>query len=160
MADTQTPSSHISIQPILVVEDSDADFEAFKRVTNKLSIKNPIYRCSNGDEALDFLYHAGEYTKAETAPRPAVILMDLNLPGTDGRDLIEQLKKDQDLKLIPMIVLTTSANPKDIEICYQYGVNSYMLKPIGTKALMKTIQDFFHYWFEAVVLPHGLYSGS
>ena len=154
MTDTQILSQQNFLPSLLVVEDSDADFEAFIRVIRQLSIKNPIYRCSNGDEALDFLYHAGEYREEATAPRPAVILMDLNLPGTDGRDLIQQLKQDEKLKSIPLVVLTTSSNPKDVEICYQYGVNSYMVKPMGIQTLKKILHDFFNYWFESVVLPN------
>lgn len=142
-----------STQPLLAVEDSDEDFEAFGRMLQKASIPNPIYRCTDGDEALDFLYHTGQYVDSVTAPRPGIILLDLNLPGTDGRQVLEQIKQDKDLKSIPVVVFTTSSNPKDIEVCYQYGVNGYILKPIDIKQLMRTIQVLIDYWFEAVVLP-------
>jgi CheY-like chemotaxis protein len=140
-------------QPLLVVEDSDEDFEAFGRMMQKSSVSNPIYRCTDGDDALNFLYHTGKYVDSEKAPRPAIILLDLNLPGTDGREVLEQIKQDKNLKTIPVVVFTTSSNPKDIEICYQYGVNGYILKPIDINKLMRTLQVFIEYWFESVILP-------
>ena len=140
-------------QPLLVIEDSDEDFEALVRILRNSSISNPIYRCTDGDDALDFLYHTGEYVDSARAPRPAIILLDLNLPGTDGREVLEQIKKDEELKTIPVVVFTTSSNPKDIEVCYRYGVNGYIVKPIDIKKLMKTLQVFIDYWFESVILP-------
>jgi CheY-like chemotaxis protein len=142
-------------QPLLVIEDSDEDFEALQRMMRKWPLANPIYRCMDGDEALDFLYHTDQYIDSTKAPRPALILLDLNLPGTDGREVLEQIKQDDTLKSIPVVVFTTSSNPKDIETCYRYGVNGYILKPININKLMRTIQLFIDYWFEAVVLPDG-----
>ncbi|HEY9740011.1 MAG TPA: response regulator [Coleofasciculaceae cyanobacterium] len=150
-------------QPLLVIEDSDEDFEAFGRILRQSSIANPIYRCTDGDEALDFLYHTGEYIDSTKAPRPTIILLDLNLPGTDGREVLEQIKEDEELKIIPVVVFTTSSNPKDIETCYRHGVNGYILKPIDIKKLMKAVQVFIDYWFETVILPDyqgGRYDGK
>ena len=138
---------------LLIIEDSDEDFEAFGRIMRKSAVVVPIYRCTDGDDALDFLYHTGEYTDLERAPRPAIILLDLNLPGTDGRDVLKQIKRDDNLKIIPTVVFTTSSNPRDIEVCYQHGVNGYILKPIDINKLMRTLQVFIDYWFEAVILP-------
>ncbi|AFY47371.1 response regulator containing a CheY-like receiver domain and an HTH DNA-binding domain [Nostoc sp. PCC 7524] len=143
-------------QPLLVIEDSDEDFEALWRIMQKETVLNPIFRCRDGDEALDFLYHTGDYSDPKTAPRPSIILLDLNLPGTDGREVIAQIKQDQDLKSIPIVVLTTSSNPKDIEICYRYCIASYILKPIDINRLVKTIQTFLIYWLDIVILPDAL----
>jgi CheY-like chemotaxis protein len=142
-------------QPLLVIEDSDEDFEAFGRIIQKSQPSNSIYRCSDGDEALDFLYHAGDYVDATISPRPSIILLDLNLPGTDGREVLAQIKQDEKLRTIPVVVFTTSSNPKDIETCYKYGVNGYIIKPIDVAKLKKTIQALVDYWFEAVILPEG-----
>ena len=142
-------------QPLLLVEDSDEDFEAFGRIIRKSAVTHPIYRCSDGDEALDFLYKTGEYANFTQTPRPAIIVLDLNLPGTDGREVLAQIKQDEDLKTIPVVVFTTSSNPKDIESCYRNGVNGYIIKPIDVTKLRKTIQILIDYWFEAVVLPDG-----
>lgn len=141
-------------QSFLVVEDSDEDFFAFERIVRKLSVTQPIYRCFDGDEALDFLYHRGQYADSEEAPRPSIILLDLNLPGIDGRDVLAQIKQDSDLNIIPVVVFTTSSNPKDVEICYQQGVNSYIIKPINVNKLMRTIELLIEYWFEANTLPN------
>lgn len=141
-------------QPFLIVEDSDEDFFAFERIVRKFSVTQPIYRCSDGDEALDFLYHRGQYADSEEAPRPSMILLDLNLPGIDGRDVLAQIKQDTNLNIIPVVVFTTSSNPKDVEICYQQGANSYIIKPINVNKLMRTIQLLIEYWFEANTLPN------
>ncbi|WP_414581947.1 response regulator [Scytonema sp. PCC 10023] len=140
---------------ILLVEDSDEDFAAFSRMLWEAAFFNPVYRTCDGDDALDYLYHQGEYADPATSPRPAIILIDLNLPGTDGREVIEQVKQDEALKSIPIVVFTTSSSPKDIKSCYQYGVNCYMLKPIGVEALRKTVRIFLDYWFKTAVLPNS-----
>jgi CheY-like chemotaxis protein len=133
--------------PLLIVEDSDEDFEAFLRGWRKSGVSNPIYRCENGDEALDFLFHHGKYVDNTSYPCPGLILLDLNLPGTDGREVLMEIKRDADLKNIPVVVFTTSANPKDLEICYQNGANSYIVKPIDIQALLNTVQVLVEYWF-------------
>ncbi|MGK7901270.1 MAG: response regulator [Hormoscilla sp.] len=138
---------------ILVVEDSDEDFTAFTRIMQELDSPHQITRVEDGDEVLDYLYHEGAYADPKTAPRPAIILMDLNLPGTDGREVIQQVKQDDRLKDIPIVAFTTSSKARDIEDCYNYGVNSYMLKPMGVTLLRETIRELFDYWFKYAVLP-------
>ena len=139
--------------PLLIVEDSDEDFEAFRRFIRRAKISNPVYRCVDGEDALDFLYRQGDYQDNAQAPRPSIILLDLNLPGTDGREVLEQIKQDDKLKTIPVIVFTTSSNPKDIETCYRFGVNSYVLKPINVDKSKEVMQSIVDYWFNIVVLP-------
>lgn len=141
-------------QPILIVEDSDEDFEAVGRMLRKSSVSNPIFRCTDGDDAIDFLYRKGVYADPQKAPRPALILLDLNLPGTDGREVVEQIKHDEDLKIIPVIVFTTSANPKDVEVCYKNGVNSYIIKPIDLNQFLELMRVVIDYWFKAIILPN------
>lgn len=138
---------------LIIVEDSNEDFEAFFRLMKSANFPHPISRYIDGDDILDFLYYKGEYTNREKTPYPTLIVMDLNLPGTDGREVIAILKQDPELKVIPIVALTTSSNPIDIQTCYQYGVNSYLQKPIGTLAFKKLVQDFKSYWFDAVILP-------
>jgi two-component system response regulator len=82
-----------------------------------------------------------------------VILLDLNLPGTDGRDLLLEIKNDERLKLIPVVVLTTSADERDIEMCYRAGANSYMKMPVDLGGFVTAIQRLKDYWFEIVILP-------
>ncbi|MCX7593916.1 MAG: response regulator [Fischerella sp.] len=140
-------------EPLLIAEDSDEDFELLQLLMQQMQVQNPIYRCTNGDKVLDFLYQEGDYCNSDVAPRPAAILLDLNLPGTDGRDVLEQVKKDQKLKEIPIVVFTTSSNPKDIEFCYQKGANGYLIKPLDSDELEKTVQAFVDYWLEANTPP-------
>ncbi|MTJ07895.1 MULTISPECIES: response regulator [unclassified Anabaena] len=143
-------------KPFLVIEDSDEDFEAFSRVVQQQAVVNPIFRCTDGDDALDYLYRNGIYQDFNSFPLPAIILLDLNLPGTDGREVLKEIKEDEYLKTIPVIVFTTSSNPKDIEACYQYSVASYILKPIDIKRLIATIQGFINYWLDLVILPEPI----
>ncbi len=139
--------------PLLIAEDSDEDFEVLQVLMEQMDVQNPIYRCTNGDKVLDFLYKEGDYDNLDVAPRPSVILLDLNLPGTDGRDVLEQLKQDQNFKEIPIIVFTTSSNPRDVEFCYEKGANGYLIKPIDSSELEKTVQAFVNYWLQVNTPP-------
>lgn len=139
---------------MLIVEDSNEDFETIDRLLKRSRLFVPIHRCVNGDQALAFLYRTGKYTNPETAPRPGMILLDLNLPGTDGREVLRRIKQDGNLKTIPVIVFTTSNNPKDIEDCYKYGVNSYIVKPINFAQLKLDVQMLVDYWFDLTTLPN------
>lgn len=114
---------------------------------------NGIRHCQNGDEALDYLFRRNQFADPETSPRPGIILLDLNMPGTDGREVLAEIKKDVDLRTIPVIVLTTSTDERDIEACYAAGANSYVQKPVGLEGFMQAIQRLHDYWFEIVVYP-------
>lgn len=141
-------------QPLLVAEDSDEDFAVFQRFMKQLDVQNPIYRCSDGDEVLDFLYNEGDYQGQSETPRPSVILLDLNLPGLDGRELLKKIKQDESFQKIPIVIFTTSSNPKDVDLCYQRGANGYLIKPVGTPELQKTIQSFVRFWLETNIPPN------
>ncbi|QSJ18714.1 response regulator [Nostoc sp. UHCC 0702] len=148
-------------EPLLVVEDSNEDFKMLQRLMRRMAVQNPIYRCTNGDEVLEFLHQQksdresiGEaLNNSDIAPRPSVILLDLNLPGIDGRDILERLKQDRSLKEIPIVVFSTSSNPRDIEYCYQKGANGYLVKPMNAQQLQKTLKAFVDYWLEANTPP-------
>ena len=142
-------------QPILIVEDSPEDYEIAMRAFNKAGLANPIFHCEDGDEALDYLYRQGRYSDPKSSPRPGMILLDLNMPGTDGREVLIEIKNDPDLKSIPVIVLTTSNDEKDIEQCYEAGANSYICKPVEISGFFEAIRRLNDYWFEIVVLPKG-----
>jgi len=135
---------------ILIVDDSDEDYETALRGLRKAGLANPIARCVDGDDALDYLFQRGAYSEA---PRPYMILLDLNMPGTDGREVLEQIKADPKLRKIPVIVLTTSTDERDIERCYEIGANSYVQKPVDLSGFMEAIRRLKDYWFEVVVLP-------
>lgn len=153
------PSAILKGTPLLlIIEDSNEDFEAFQRFLRQSPLAISVYRCLDGDQALAFLYRTDRYTDPESAPRPGLILLDLNLPGTDGREVLRRLKQDDDLKSVPIVIFTTSNNPKDIEACYQQGVNSYIVKPMDFRLLKRSIQTLLDYWFDITILPsHSLY---
>lgn len=142
-------------QPILLVEDSPEDFEATVRALRKAGLGNPILRCVDGDDALDFLHRRGRYAEPAAAPRPGIILLDLNLPGTDGRQVLADIKADPTLRAIPVVVLTTSADDRDVERCYQAGANSYIMKPVDLEGFLKAIRRLKEFWFEVVIVPRG-----
>lgn len=147
-----------SFNPLLIAEDSDEDFEVLELLMQQMQVQNPIHRCTNGDKVLDFVYQEGAGSEQRPAQTPSVILLDLNLPGTDGREVLEQLKQDQSFKEIPIVVFTTSSNPKDIEFCYQNGANGYLIKPLDSDELERIVQAFVDYWLQTNVAPLSGYS--
>ncbi|MBE9061142.1 response regulator [cf. Phormidesmis sp. LEGE 11477] len=139
---------------LLVVEDSDEDFEALRRILLKhCELQVSLKRCYDGDEALDLLHQTGDYAETKLNKPPNLILLDLNLPGSDGRDVLRQVKQDERLKVIPIVVLTTSSNPRDIDACYRYGANSYLVKPMDVQQLKSSVCLLLNYWFEVTQLP-------
>jgi len=140
-------------QTILIVEDNDDDFFATTRAFKKADLANPVRRCTNGDQALDYLFRRGEFSDPDRAPRPGIILLDLNLPGTDGRQVLRVVKADPSLKKIPVIVLTTSRARQDIEKCYADGANSYIQKPVNLEGFVQAVTRLKEYWFEIAILP-------
>lgn len=140
---------------ILVVEDSPEDYMVIRRAFQKLNMQNYLRRCENGDKALDYLYRRGEFADPNASPRPGIILLDLNLPGTDGREVLDEIKSDAQLKHIPVIVLTTSCRDSDIDSCYSAGANSYICKPNDLNGLMAAIQRLKDYWLDTAAIPKG-----
>ena len=146
-------TSYTGQRPILIVDDSPEDFEAARHAFRKSGLANPIYHCCDGDDALDFLYRRGTYAANGRAARPGFILLDLNMPGTDGREVLQEVKSDPQLRNIPVIMLTTSSDERDIEACYGAGANSYVRKPDDLMGFFEAIEKLKDYWFEVVLLP-------
>ncbi len=146
---TRNANDHV----ILVVEDSDVDYETTRRALRAAGIEKGLRRCLDGESVLDYLYRRGEYSDPKDAPRPYLILMDLNLPGTDGRQVIEEIKNDAKLRWIPIVVLSTSSYPKDIEETYRAGVNAYIHKSIELENFFSTIKVFKEFWLQTAWLP-------
>ncbi len=144
-----------STKTILIVEDNPEDYETTIRAFKKSGLSNPTVWCEDGDQALDYLYRHNPYDNPTDSPRPSIILLDLNLPGTDGYEVLADIKKNPELASIPVIVLTTSDSPKDIDACYQAGANSYVQKPVDTQGFVAAIEKLKDYWFEIVILPNG-----
>ncbi len=140
-------------QLILIIEDSEDDYEATIRAFKKTNLHNPVFWCKSGQEAVEFLKHSGTYSDRTDIVRPGLILLDLNMPGLDGRKTLQLIKENPSLKQIPVIILTTSNDERDIEACYQIGANTYVQKPVSFDGLIEAIKRLKEYWFEIALLP-------
>jgi two-component system, response regulator len=150
-------------QLVLIVEDNEDDYEATLRALKNVQLQNPLYRCKTGHEALDFLKRQGNYKDVNVAmfDRPGLILLDLNMPGIDGRKTLQLIKEDESLRGIPVVILTTSGSEYDITSCYQTGANTYIQKPVSFDGLMDAMRQLKDYWFKIARLPaNGLSIGS
>jgi two-component system, chemotaxis family, response regulator Rcp1 len=135
---------------ILLVEDSLADIELTKLGLREGKIANHLSIVRDGDEAIAFLRREGCYADA---PRPDLILLDLNLPGKDGREVLAEIKADADLKKIPVVILTTSHAEEDVIRAYGLHANAYMTKPVGFEGFVAVVKGIGDYWFTLVRLP-------
>lgn len=141
-------------QTILVVDDSDDDYDATARALYRgRNLRNPLRRCEDGQEALDYLFRTGRYTAKADAPRPGIILLDLNMPGIDGRAVLAKIKGDGSLCSIPVIVMTNSNAKRDIDACYEMGANTYIQKPLDWQSFLEAMDRLKEYWFEIAILP-------
>jgi len=142
-----------TVRGILLIEDSPDDFEATERSFEKAGLSNPLHWCSNGQDALDYLQQRGKYADVSGVERPSLILLDLNMPGLDGRALLEIVKQDKDLRRIPVVVLTTSNDARDIDRCYELGASTYIQKPVDFDGLIRVATVIRDYWFGIALLP-------
>jgi len=144
--------------PVLVLEDSDDDFDTVLEAFRAGGHVGDVRRATSGDECLKRLRDAFDRS-AIAEDRPAVVLMDLNVPGLDGRDALRVIKKDERLRSLPVVVHTTSAHPNDLELCYSRGANAYHVKPVSYPKHLEVLQRVFGYWLKSVVLPEGVGGG-
>lgn len=147
----QTPAES---QDILIVEDNDDDFEATERaLTRSKNLSNPIARCRDGSDAWAYLNGEGRYASPQPPRKPGLILLDLNMPGLDGRQLLARMKKSADLCQIPVVVMTTSVADEDVNACYRAGANTYVRKPISWSDFSEAVTRLNEYWFQIALLP-------
>jgi len=135
---------------ILLVEDSPADVLIAREALSEAKLLNTIHVAEDGVEAMDFLYKRGKFA---STPRPDLILLDLNLPRKNGREVLAEIKADEDLKRIPVVVLTTSNAEEDILRSYNLYANCYVVKPVEFDSFVKAVQSIQHFWFSIVALP-------
>ena len=128
---------------VLVVEDNQDDVTIIQRAMRKSDVKCELYFAYDGEEALNFLQQKGE---SEDAPRPDLILLDLNLPKINGLEVLAQIKEDERIRRIPVIVLTVSTSQEDMVKAYDSGAASYMTKPVGSKDFERLIETVQEYW--------------
>lgn len=138
---------------ILLAEDDPGDQELTRRALEESRLLNQLFITSDGEETLDYLYHRGKYVDPASSPRPDLLLLDLNMPKMSGRQVLEQLNSDPDLKDITVIVLTTSRQEADIVSSYELGCKSFITKPVGMDQFLEVIKTLETYWFQIVVLP-------
>ena len=132
---------------ILVVEDSDEDFESVLRAARKSGLQNPLIRCSTGDEALDYLFHRGHFAEHEY-DAPGIILLDINLPGTDGYEVASIASEDPELKEIPIIMISTSTDPRDVEKCKLLGASCFIPKPFRMEEFLEAVNSLVDRTFQ------------
>jgi CheY-like chemotaxis protein len=131
---------------ILLVEDNEAHAELVMRSMRDQRVANIIYHVLDGQQALDFLLHKGDYVNAKKSPRPNLVLLDLRLPRIDGLEVLKTIKESPDLKRIPVVILTSSDSETDIARSYDYHANSYVVKPLEFKTFTKLMEDLGFYW--------------
>lgn len=131
---------------ILLVEDNPNDAELTIRALKKNNILNNILHLEDGEEVLHYIFGTGKYTERDTQEIPKVILLDLKMPKIDGLDVLRQLKSNEKTKVIPVILLTSSKEDRDIMEGYKLGVNSYIVKPVGFENFVKAVSDIGFYW--------------
>jgi two-component system, chemotaxis family, response regulator Rcp1 len=141
---------------ILLVEDNPGDARLTQEALREGKIRNKLYHAHDGVEALAFLRRAAEFA---TAPRPDIILLDLNLPRKDGREVLAELKQDQALRTIPVVVLTTSDAEQDIVKSYELHANCYITKPVDLEKFITVVSAIEDFWLTVVKLPPVLGDG-
>jgi chemotaxis family two-component system response regulator Rcp1 len=137
---------------ILMIEDSPSDALLAREALAQARLRNSLHVVEDGVEALAFLRREGPYANA---PRPHLILLDLNLPRKDGREVLAEIKDDADLRLIPVVVLTTSKDEKDVLQAYGLHANCYIVKPVDFDQFIQVVQSIEHFWFTVVALPYA-----
>lgn len=148
MIDTMETTQRQKI--VLLVEDSPSDVFLTSEAIRK-SVEDPIiYTVRDGEEALDFLYRRGDH---KDAPRPDIVILDINLPKMSGFDVLQEMNKTPSLEIIPVVILTTSSDQDDIVRSYRLHASSYMTKPVDPERLRDAILSFDNFWFSVVDLP-------
>ncbi|NCO43087.1 MAG: two-component system response regulator [Armatimonadetes bacterium CG_4_10_14_3_um_filter_66_18] len=138
---------------ILVADDDPEDCLLVRDALEESRLANELHFVGDGEQLLDYLNRRGAYADPVVAPRPGLILLDLNMPKMDGREALAEIKNNANLRQIPVVVLTTSSAEEDIFRSYDLGVNSYITKPVTFESLVRVMQALGRYWFEIVELP-------
>jgi CheY-like chemotaxis protein len=141
---------------ILLADDDPEDRMLVEDAFIESRLVNDLRFVEDGEQLLDYLCHRGRYADPASAPRPGVILLDLNMPKKDGREALREIKADPNLRQIPIVVLTTSRAEEDVFRSYDLGVNSFVTKPVTFAAMVELMKMLGQYWFEIVELPPAL----
>lgn len=143
-------NTNSNLVDILLVEDNPGDIRLTQEALKEGKIRNNLYIAQDGVEAMDFLHQRGKFSNA---PRPDIILLDLNLPRKDGRQVLDEIKQDERLKRIPVVILTTSDADEDIIRTYNNHSNCYITKPLDLDRFVRVVQSIEDFWLTIVKLP-------
>jgi CheY-like chemotaxis protein len=138
---------------ILLADDDPDDRFLTQEALRASRLANSLRFVNDGEELMDYLHRRGEYAGVNDSPRPDLILLDLNMPKKDGREALEEIKADPDLRRIPVVALTTSRAEEDVDQVYDLGANSFITKPVTFGGLVEVMRELKKYWFEIVELP-------
>jgi CheY-like chemotaxis protein len=131
---------------ILLVEDNPNDEELTLRALRKHNLTNRVFVVRDGEEALEFLFRKGRYENQQESSRPRIVLLDLKLPKVDGLEVLRAVKSDESTRTIPVVVLTSSNQDRDIVESYRLGVNSYLVKPVEFENFIRSVSEIGYYW--------------
>jgi CheY-like chemotaxis protein len=137
-----------TVERVVILEDSDDDFDTVCEAVRHMAIAIELCRVTDGDACVALLAH-------HEAHLPSLVMLDLNAPGTDGREALRLIKRDPALQRIPVVIMTTSTNPRDVDLCYLYGANAYHKKPVRYPDHLRLIESIFRYWMSDVTSPSG-----
>ncbi|HDQ06805.1 MAG TPA: response regulator [Candidatus Bathyarchaeota archaeon] len=142
----------VTERPILLVDDNADDIMIAKRAFKECDIRNKVYVTYDGDEAIQFLRKEGKF---KDVPTSGLVILDLNMPKVDGFEVLKTIKGDDKLKSIPIIVLTSSSRPEDIERAYKLGCNSFIVKPVSFEDFVEAVMEIKRYWLSLAKLPYN-----
>lgn len=138
---------------ILMADDDEDDCMLAREALAESRLANQLHIVNDGEQLMDYLHHRGLYANKSSAPRPNLILLDLNMPKKDGREALREIKADPLLRKIPVVILTTSKAEEDVYSSYDLGANSFIIKPMTFTSLVEVMRTIGKYWFEIVELP-------
>jgi len=138
---------------ILIADDDEDDCFLVKEAFDESHMSNNLHVVNDGEELMDYLLNRGEFSNKTKHPKPDLVLLDLNMPRKDGKEALAEIKKDPELRKIPVVVLTTSGAEEDIIKTYDLGVNSFITKPVAFEGFVEVIKTLEKYWFQVVKLP-------
>jgi CheY-like chemotaxis protein len=152
-----TPERRSKPVTILMADDDEEDRDLTRDALEDARLANQMRFVVDGQDLMDYLRRQGRYADPQVdAPRPGIILLDLNMPRKDGREALAEIKADEALRRIPVVVLTTSKDDEDVVSSYDLGVNSFITKPVTFAGLVEAMRTWTRYWFEVVELPDGV----
>lgn len=131
---------------VLLVEDNPSDAELTMRALKKRNLANKLFHAKDGAEALDFVFARGAFANRKVENGPKVVLLDLKLPKVDGLEVLRCIKSDERTKTIPVVVMTSSREDRDLDTCYRFGVNGYVVKPVEFEDFSRAVSELGFYW--------------